>query len=99
MANPNFASHGTLVANTVATVTLNKGAGYVTVVNRSGSAEIYFTVAVGTNTPVAPTVGGSDTYVLPAAIGSVRVPAAFGTVAVSLISTGTPTYSVESIAP
>lgn len=95
----NIAYHSTLVASTVDTVTLDKGAEYVTVVNRSGAAEIYFTVGTTVTPPAAPTVGGNDTYVLPASIGLVRVASGIGPVQIQLISTGTPTYSVEVIAP
>lgn len=85
-------THGTLVAATVDTVTFT-GIDFneVEVLNRNGAAEIYFTVD-GT----APTVGGTNCYVLPAAITSaiVGVPTTGATV-VKLISAGTPTYSVS----
>ncbi len=82
------AGHGTLVANTVTQVTVQTGR-HIQVINRSGTAEIYFTV-----NGVTPTVGGSDCYVVPAAIMSQTVGAAPQNVVVSLISTGTPTFSV-----
>ncbi len=92
-------SHGTLVAATVATVvvTASRATGAINqiglpgieVVNRSGSAEIYFTVDGST-----PTVGGEDCHVLPAAICAMSVPGVGSTVTVKLISSGTPTYSV-----
>lgn len=85
--------HITLVAATVATVNLAVNASRVEVVNRSGSAEVYFTVNGAT-----PTVGGDDTHVLPAAIGSVEVPDEIGgDVVVKLISSGTPTVSVRAL--
>lgn len=85
-------AHATLVASTVDTVTLtNTQIDEVEILNRDGSAEIYFTVD-GT----APTVGGNNTNVLPAAVGSVVVGVrrAAGGVVVKLISAGTPAYSV-----
>jgi hypothetical protein len=90
--------HGTLVASTVATVTLDlvdsgrivSRQKRVEVINRDGAAEIYFTVD-GTT----PTVAGDDCFVLPAAMGSLEVGAPKGTpTVVKLISSGTPTYSV-----
>lgn len=82
--------HGTLSSSVVATVTLTEDARTVTVVNRSGSAEIFFTV-----TGVAPTVNGDDCEILPATISSVTVSAtAHGAPVVKLISSGTPSYSV-----
>ena len=97
--------HGTLVAATVDTVNILNPSPTVTVVNRSGVSEIYFTI-----NGVAPTVGGDNTYVLPAVIGAlaIKVPQPTGPGAggysaanpafqVQLISSGTPTYSVEVI--
>ena len=79
------AVHETLTANAVDYVALSRvGAGYgrqetsVTVLNRSGAAEIYFTVSATGQAPADPTVGGTDTYVVPAAIGSVSIPVAPG---------------------
>ena len=95
----NFAYHSTLTASTVDTVTLNDGTEYVTVVNRGGTDEIYFTVGTPTNEPPSPTVGGNDTYVLPAALGSLRVASEIGPIVVKLISNGAMAYSVEVIAP
>lgn len=90
-------SHGTLTAATVATVSVGadvvdnwKAATTIEVLNRSGSAEIFFTLDGS-----APTVAGPNTYIVPAAIGSVMVDVTLdGPVTVKLISTGTPTYSV-----
>jgi len=85
--------HGTLVAATVTTVTLDSDHNSVEVMNRSGSAEIFFTVD-GTN----PTVGGNDCDVLPAAINSIEAPAfKKGATVVKLISSGTPTFSVRGL--
>lgn len=101
------AVHATLTASTVDVVTLQQvasGQGVnpgVTVVNRTGAAAIYFTVsATGTN-PTEPTVAGTNTYVVPAAVTSVRVPVTPGirgrAVVVKLISTGAESYSVEAL--
>lgn len=88
------AQHGTLVASTVATVTLVGDYTRVEVLNRSGTAEIFFTVD-----DTAPTVAGSGTYILPAIAGASLVtpsPSAAATI-VRLISSGTPTYSVTGV--
>jgi hypothetical protein len=83
--------HGTLVATTVTTVTLGQDWDYLEVVNRNGTAEIYFTVGGAT-----PTVGGADCEVVPAAIGAVEVKVnAAGPTVVKLISAGTPAYTVR----
>lgn len=85
--------HGTLVADTVTTVTLDSDAQEVEVLNRDGAAEIYFTVD-----GADPTVEGDDCQVLPAAIGAVQVRAPGGGVTdVKLISEGTPTFSVRKV--
>lgn len=85
--------HLTLVAATVAEVTLPTNAGRVEVLNRTGTAEVYFTV-----NGAVPTVGGDDTHVLPAAISSVEVPRTRGSnVVVKLISSGTPSVSVRAV--
>lgn len=92
MANP---QHVTLTADTVATVTLDRGAGLVEVLNVDGAAAVYFTLDRST-----PTVGGNGCHVLPAAIGSVEVSAAVAgnsIAVVKLISSGTPAVSVRTI--
>lgn len=91
---------GTLVAATVATVTLDQPYETITVFNRSGTAEIYFRLD-GVN----PTVAGDDCFIVPAAItqeseqGITSIAqSASGAVTgskVLLISSGTPTYTVE----
>ena len=89
----NAAVHKQLAANTVDTVTLDPLASAVEVINRDGTAEIYFTVD-GAN----PTVGGDDTQVLLAGIGSLEIGSpAIGSTVVKLISAGTPKYSVRTI--
>lgn len=88
------ARHGTLVASTVTTVTLPSNVTQLEVLNRSGSAEIYFTVDGSTS----PTVGGNDCYVLPASIGATIVSSQdTANTVVRLISSGTPTYSVTEL--
>lgn len=86
-----------LVASTVDTVTFTRDPDSVVdevrVTNVSGTASIYFTTD-GT----APTVGGKATRWLPAVAGAnrtVRLQEPASTV-VKLISSGTPTYSVEA---
>lgn len=88
---------GTLVAATIAPIVIGGDpvdgfarAQQVEVLNRDGTAEIWFTVN-GT----APTVGGNDSYCCPAAIGAQKVDVATdGPVTIKLISTGTPKYLV-----
>jgi len=89
------AAHATLGASTVDTVTLTATNGKLTLLNRSGAAEIYFTISIDGTAPSPPTVLGTDCFVLPAAIGSVEIPVSGEPTIVKLISTGTPTYSVE----
>lgn len=87
-------AHVTLVANTVATVTLDQNYfASVEVLNVDGAAAVYFTVDNGD-----PTVGGDGSNVLPAAIGGLVVNVDDNdTVVVKLISTGTPKMSVRGI--
>lgn len=84
----------TLTANTVASITLNPAQDDITVRNRDGLAEVFFTVD-GSN----PTVGGNGTYLLPALAGaSVKVapPLIGGQVnQIKLISSGTPQVMVD----
>jgi hypothetical protein len=84
--------HGTLVANTVTTVTLDNDYREIEVINVDGASTIYVTVD-GT----VPTVGGNDTFVLPAAISSRVIVSRDGSnpTVVKLISTGTPSFSVS----
>ena len=57
------AQHGTLTVDTVAVVTLSAHFSRVTVLNRDGIGEIYFTLDSST-----PVVGAEGNYVCPAAI-------------------------------
>lgn len=102
------AVHATLTASTVDVVTLTdvaSGAGVakptITVVNRSGTAEIYFTVSVTGTFPAEPTVGGDNTYVVPAAISSLSVPVYPGvsgdSAVVKVISSAAAKYSVQAL--
>lgn len=89
-----IAAYGkTLVASTVDTVTFTSSdREMVRVYNDTGTAVIHFTVDGST-----PTVNGATTYRVPAVAGaytSAEVRTAGATV-VKLISSGTPTYSVE----
>lgn len=88
-------AHETLTAATIDTVTVSDPQVDVAVTNRGGSDEIYFTIDGS-----APTVGGENTFVLPAAVCS-RVVSSdkfnTATPVVKLISSGTPAYSVESL--
>lgn len=92
-------AHSTLTAATVASVTLDPGSVSITVTNRAGTGEIYFTVD-GTT----PTIGGTNCYV---SLGARTVLAKdagpsgqFGggpsSAVVKLISTAALPYSVES---
>lgn len=88
------ARHITLVANTVATVTLDADYDQLEVVNVTGTAAIYFTVNGST-----PTVKGDGTFVLPAAVsgweGEYNRTPVMGPAVVKLISTGTPDVAVR----
>ena len=92
-----IAVHETLGASTVDTVELAGCRPSLTVVNRTGTAEIYFTVATGAKAPTPPTVSGNDCFVLPAAICSLSLPWLEGQFIVSLISAGAEAYSVENL--
>jgi hypothetical protein len=88
------AVHNTLVATTVDTVTLTAQYNRVEILNRSASGDIFVTLDGST-----PSVGGNDTYVIPATgVGTFVNPnwtnePPISTV-VKLISSGTPSYSV-----
>jgi hypothetical protein len=80
--------HGTLTANNVSTVTVDAFTSQITIVCRTLSAEIFYTVDGST-----PTVGGDDNYLC---LGSRVVPTPTYTspTTVKLISTSNPNYSV-----
>jgi hypothetical protein len=80
-----------LAAGVVDTVTFADDLDEVTVIGLDGSAAVYFTLDGST-----PTVGGANTYVLPAAVGTAAFePATSGHTVVKLISAATPTISVQ----
>lgn len=92
-----LASHATLTASTVDTITFAADLEQIEVLNRDGAAEIYFKVGSKPEPPADPTVGGADCYSIPAAIGSAKVSVqASGVTVVKLISSGTPKYSVTA---
>lgn len=84
--------NNTLVASTVDTVTISRDCEKVRVYNDTGTAAIFYTTDGS-----APTVNGVNCYRVPASVGAyseVSVTGVSPTV-VKLISSGTPTYSVE----
>jgi hypothetical protein len=91
------AKHGQLTANTVATQNIGgdpvdgwSRGDRVEVCNRDGVAEIFFTVDGST-----PSVGGDNTFLVPATVGALTVDANVdGPVPIKLISVGTPKYTV-----
>lgn len=84
--------HGTLVADTVASVEVDGAPSTVEVLIVADPAPIYFRVD-GTD----PTVAGDDCEVVPAGIGAALVvDAGDPPIEVKLISAGTPTYSVRA---
>lgn len=88
--------HGTLVANTMTTVTLTANHNEVEVIHRggAGAADIFFTVD-GAN----PTVNGEDTDVAPNGVGQRTQVGAYKkqNTVVKLISSGTPAYTVRGL--
>lgn len=88
-----FAAHNvSLTANTETIVQLGVDCNNVEVLAMAGTAPIYFSVDGS-----AATVGGTNTYALPAGISSaaVPVPGEVGNTAVRLISTAVATVSVS----
>jgi hypothetical protein len=90
----NRAVHNTLAATTVDTITLTAQYNRVEVLNRSATGDIFVTLDGST-----PTVGGNDTFVVPATgVGNFVNPASTSqpptSTVVKLISSGTPSYSV-----
>lgn len=84
--------HVTLTAGDVTVVDLEHNFGRVEVLNRSGTAEVWFRVD-----GQPPEIGGDNTHVLPAAIAGLDVPddsPGLSTV-VRLISPGSPAVSVR----
>lgn len=87
----------TLSASTVDLVYLSAAGQGIKVINQSGSAPIYFTVSRPGGACPVPTVGGAETYCAASVTGAfdfVRHDGMYGSI-VQLISSGTPTYTVE----
>lgn len=91
------AVHKTTTAATVDTITLTADRRKsLELLNRDGASEIYATVGTTDNAPAAPTVGGDDTYVLPATICSLPLPLpSSDDVVVKVISTLATAYTVR----
>lgn len=93
-----FADHGTLVADTVTTVTLTGVKRNLRVQNRGTTGAIYYTFGFGT--PATPTVAGDDTYALPPGAADEWDQGFLGHPGtgfiVKLISSATPEFSVEA---
>lgn len=87
-------AHGTLVAATADTVTMSATSDAFEVINR-GTTELYFNI----NRAAAATVGGADCYALPGGSSFTLQYPLRDTLKLSVISTGTPTYSVTVGAP
>ena len=88
-----FSRHGTLVADTVTTITLGDSNTNVEVLNRSSEGTIYAT-ANGT----APTVAGENTFVIPAGHALIIPDSEVSSNTVKLISSTADAYSVTAVA-
>lgn len=87
--------HVTLVAATVANVALDDpGQDAIYVTNRHATVEAFATV-----NGVNPTVGGDDTYLIPAGMRTAKILVPAGAVDLRLISSGTPAISASAFAP
>lgn len=86
-----YGRSGTLVANTPTSVTVRGWDNGVWVINRTASTEIWVRLD-GT----AATVAGADCFCVS---GARNFPTPNANVTLSLISTGTPDYSVEGAVP
>lgn len=93
VASGDIAKHDvTLSASTVDTVTFTDDIDRVRIIT-DGAAKMYVTVDGST-----PTVSGAKTHLLPASVSVLEIQMADADdLAVKLISSGTPTYSVERI--
>ena len=98
MAPQATTQYATLTANTVSAVSFNPPAPFVTLTNRNGAAEVFFT-ADGTT----PTIGGAGTYMIPAQAGAyVRVKTANvdlvggSATYINMISAGAATVEVDA---
>ncbi len=95
-----FVRHGTLTANTVATVTVTGNPSAVVIINRNALADIYVSYD-GTAAPANPTVGGNDFDVVPSAVGAGIVIADIDrrtdTNVVKLISSSATSYTIRGV--
>lgn len=90
-----FADHGTLVADTVTTVTLTSVKTNLRVQNRGTSGSVFYTF--GSGAAATPTVAGDDTYALPpGACDEWNIGSPGAGFVVKLISSATPEFSVEA---
>jgi hypothetical protein len=90
---PNRIVHGTLVAATVTTVTLDHDYNSVEVMNRSTTSDLYFRVD-GTD----PVVAGNDSYVVPSGeYLQVDIPGWAKASEIRMISAGTPAFSLTGV--
>jgi hypothetical protein len=95
----NLAVHETLTGGAADQVTLSglSGDEGLTIVNRSGSDELYFTYSGPGSGPSVAVVGAADTYVVPACVGSLTIPGVSGKIIVSIISNSAVAYSVLAL--
>lgn len=85
--------HLTLSANLASVVTFEQDYDRIEILNVDGAAAVYFRVG-----QTDPTVAGTGSQVLPAAIGSIEVDVTTsGPTEVRLISAGTPKVSVRGV--
>jgi|SRR5215469_5525450 len=91
--NANMAYHGTTDGAAADTITMNVPAETLTIVNRAGSAELFFRMD-GT----AAVIGAKENWIVPKSIGSLTVqarPGSNGKTIVSIISNPAEAYSIE----
>lgn len=89
--------NGTLQSNTVDLAVLTDAGFSIRVTNISGTAPIWFTVSEPGGHNTVPAIGGQNEFCAASVAGNavnVRHAGQFGSV-VQLISSGTPTYTVE----
>lgn len=92
MVNEIESEHGTLVANTVTTVTLRVDMGEDVLVINRGSTDMWARFD-GTD----PEIGGDGALIVPPGVGTgITAQASDDAMVVKLISSGTPDYSVET---
>jgi hypothetical protein len=86
-----FAASGTLVGNTVTTVTVRGWTYGINVINRTGTGQIWVTIN-GTT----PTVAGADCFVV---LGARNFPCNNADTVVKLICSAANDYTVEGMVP